>query len=459
MSQLNPNNASYFHDVNANAAVREVTFHFASFDTEMANDRLQIGVLPPINMSGPLGAMNQAVEDDGGRQAPEAWRATFNFVTDSGMPSGGFEIDSATVTKCDAVPAGFPQQPALELGDGTMGAGRRTIGMLLHTGDTLFYSYRSNARNAVPANFKLHAALNSQVFGVDFNLYAKCGAYPTASNFDFAGTSQGGQEFLEFDTGPCPTTWYFAVDSARDGGEFELSIATGSDVAVCASFTGPALSRAQKDIARDTLTGAVRAVYGSTAGSVLVSRIQVTDDGNCDASILPQAYRFLNAHIHTDCGRSITTNPTKGGGPTFTDLCNDWLTTTGVLAAYIANHELGHQIWGLPDEYTDTAGAGCGHSQMAVADDTFFSLCTAFTHRLDPIAGAVYRDPGDMSGASTGPFGDGVSMWQKLGFNAFGPPVDFPRMQQVDTPDNYNYLDFDFNSSAPGTVQTITSYQ
>jgi hypothetical protein len=36
--------------------------------------------------------------------------------------------------------------------------------------------------------------------------------------------------------------------------------------------------------------------------------------------------------------------------------------------------------------------------------------------------------------------------------------VDFPRMQQIDTPDNYDYLDFDFNSSTPGIVQTITSY-
>jgi hypothetical protein len=140
-------------------------------------------------------------------------------------------------------------------------------------------------------------------------------------------------------------------------------------------------------------------------------------------------------------------------------MCTDWLGAVGAQAAFDINHELSHNMWGLPDEYTDAAGASCGHSMMSTNDTTFFSLCTPFTHRLDPKPGSVYHDPGDMSAESAAPFGDGVSMWEKLEFNQYGPPVDMPRMQQVNSPDNYDYLDFDFNSSTPDTVKTITSYQ
>lgn len=453
-TQVTPNNTAYFHSVIANPAVREVTFHFTSFDTELNYDRLQFGVLPAINLSGPLGAMNQAVAND--HVAPAPWGATLNYTTDGSNPSSGFEIDTATISGCNAVPNGTASQTPVEIGDGTRGAGRRAIGILLGTGDTVYYSYLSNARNQVPGNFKLHAALNTEVPGVDFNLYARCGAIPTATTFDFARRSPGPQEFLEVETGPCPTTWYFAIDSASGAGSFEFNVATGSDVAVCASFGSPDFSTEEKDLARDKLVGTLKTIYGATAGAVLVSRIQVTNDGVCDPSILPQPYRFLNVHIKKDCAGSETNRPGLGA-PDVARLCTDWLAETGAGLAFITNHEVMHLIFGLPDEYT-ASGAGCGHSMMARRDTTFFSLCTARNHGLDPTIGVTYVDPGEASMKSTAPFGDSASMWAKLEFNQYGPPLDMPRMQQINSPDNYDYLDFDFNSSVSGTVQVISSY-
>lgn len=85
------------------------------------------------------------------------------------------------------------------------------------------------------------------------------------------------------------------------------------------------------------------------------------------------------------------------------------------------------------------------------------SRASVIRHGLDPVPGAVYREPGE--GRSAAPFGDRVSMWEKIGFNQYGPRIDVPRMQQINSPDNYDYLDFDFDSSAAGTIQTFTSYQ
>ncbi|WP_394822475.1 hypothetical protein [Pendulispora albinea] len=456
------NNAYYYHSVAANPAVLGLTFHFSSFDMEWGNDRLQIGTLPPVNLTGALGAFDLYVEDTSSPTTPAIWGASFNLITNNLRPSDGFEIDRVTVSKCRPMPTTPRPYIAHELGDGTSGAGRRTMGILQQTGDVMFYSYLAN-KNPVPGHFMIHAALNTQIPNVDFNLYARCGAFPTATTHDFKAVAPGGQKFLQFDSGTCSTRWYFAVDSEHGAGQYEFSVATGANINVCATFES-GFSREEKDRARDALARSLNSIYGSTAGAVLVSGLQLTDNGECSSSTLPplplDPFRWTNIRIDKSCQRS---NAAVGHlSPNRAQFCADWMSNVSkgdaLSVAYTVVHELGHHIWGLPDEYTDDKGAGCGHSAMAVNAEHSFSFCTAATHRLDHMPGAEYHDPGDLSHSSSPPYGDIVSMWDKMSYNLYGPAVDFPRMRQINTPDNYDYLDYDFNTSSE-VVRTVTSYQ
>ena len=457
---LNANNTYDFHDINATPAVTGLSFHFSSFQTEVKNDRLEFGLFPtPIIFSGPMGAFDTPPMTNSGSAAGDPWLVDLNYVTDKANPSQGFTIDSATITSCATAP--IPVQNIYDVAE------RRVIGILTGTDDTLYYSYPPP--KVVPPGIQLgpqslHIALTTapSLTNTNFDIYLSCGSVPTASSYMVAGVSPGSQEFIDvLLLTQCLSRWYIAVNSAQGAGAFELNVVYGADQPVCVRFENGSFTKAQEDSLRNQVLKSVGGVFGSTGGVVLMTPIQFINDVNadCDNSIIsnPGATNgFRHVNLKASCGRSSTASQ-EDYGNAHSDLCTDYTLSGGTIGAHrILAHEMGHLFWSLPDEYNDAHGAQCGHSMMSTADATYYSLCTQWNHTLDPVMGAdAYHDPGQP--VSAPPFGDNQSMWNKLVFDQYGPPYT-DQVQQADTAENYDYLDFNFNASST-VIDVHNNYQ
>ncbi len=378
------------------------------------------------------------------------WYGSFSVNTDSSLPSVGFKIASLNVS-CSPegpAPAAFPAS-----------VHEKNVGFLTQTSDTVYYSYPPPPTDpGTGSPFHLHVALNhnapaSSQVNFDFDLYARCGALPTASAYDYVGYSGTPQEFLDITT-PCTSTWFFAVNSYSGKGVFDLNIGEGGDLVKCIGFpVSAAYPTARKQQIADQIVADSRAFYGATLGGLFVNRL-IFIDGDLSSTCVPypgQAARPIDAVISDACSGSQTAP--NAGQMTFAIPKNPAFCSGNQWDAnrpYVFPHELGHNLFQFPDEY-QPGGDVCGHSLMGFPTPLgAISLCSLYNHAKDPPG--VYVDPGT-NAQSTTPFGNGVSMWQKAAANYYGRHINMtvdasgnPRMMPVFTADNYAFQDFDFNS-------------
>lgn len=295
-------------------------------------------------------------------------------------------------------------------------------------------------------------------------MYARCGALPTASSYDYISYSSKAQEFIDITT-PCASTWYFAVNSYSGSGVFHLTIGEGNDLTKCFVFDSQNYySTAQKTAISDQIVKSASMFYGETLGGLLISRL-IFANGNLSSTCVPSPglpARAVDAMITDGCTGTVTA-PNAGQ----MTLVIPGLTTctstsdAGVVSStsqwsnnypFVLPHELGHNVFMLPDEYQ--SNDACGHTMMGIPTLTNrASFCTSYAHRKDPATGQpAFVDPANTA-LSTEPFGNSSAGWDRIVYNHYGRHINVTpdaagnvRMKPTFTPENYSYTDFDFNS-------------
>ena len=401
----------------ANQAVDKVDLHFTGFQLETNYDKLWVtehfyNTWNDKVFTGNLGAMTVSVQ-------PGQWdRYGIELVTytDYSVNSGGFALDTATVQTCK-----YP----LWNDTSELGVGRRNGGLLLGATDTVYYT-----ATAAAAGKKLNVAMWSDVPGVDFDLYARCNAFPTPDTWDYRGYSGDAQEFLSMDNSKCGPggVWYIAVNAYAGKGSYNLV----SGVSFAAQELTINVTTEQNEPAAvidgiaDSMLRGMRELYGMTEGGYLVSHINVCNkpvNGSCPGA---QHYVFKRS-----CDRSSTAG--LGGAVT---MCQPQWADPLVVA-----HEGGHSFLLLPDEYKDVNGASqaqCGHTMMSMIAWWENNLCNGNGHKHDPVWGAP---------AMSASIGDN---WTAITANGKVPNETYLPW----APDNYSYLNFDFN----GAISTTITY-
>lgn len=371
-----------------------------------------------------------------------------SFFSDASVFSTGFNVDKVQVC-CAASPSPMNELHQLE-------AGTRYTGVLLAPNDVVFAK-----KAASPPGTRIHAILWGAT-GNDFDLYVKCGAPPTITDYDYVGYSGDSKEFIATwppDVWPYPCQgqqWYFAVHAYSGSGQFSLVVSDSKwsstpsqsgvatlRVGVNFQATGTQLT-AYSTVVRD----GIRRFFGATEGQVLASDCRIWNNTGsacqdcggqkCDICFTQSAERSNNTGPMCKEANQVKIN---------TDCWDD---------SHCIAHELGHYLTCIQDEYgpqdctsTTTCEVYCGHSMMALTKESGQdNLCVKHTgvpggftdHLSDP-------EPG----ATTLPCPPGVvctpSSWDFAVNNgrAFSEPES--------TPDNYDYVDHDFNSAIECYIQ------
>jgi len=331
-------------------------------------------------------------------------RALLNFKTDSSVTFNGFTFDQLRV--CTSRTSADTAAPA------TLDLKRRYHGVLLGADDTVYLSFPSSARYHYPITLWRDAGST----GTDFDLYMRCGAKPTKTQFDAASTSIDNQEFI--DVGNCTGTAYIAVYaySASAPGAFNLARGIHTNhvalrLGTASILTAPEIAGLTSDVST-----AARYYYGYTEGERMVNQIDFYNSGSCAAGSCGGSNCDLC--YHNDFGRAHA-----GPQVHFYSDSRDPRTIA---------HELGHYDFATGDEYIDDPGPPasqleqCGHTVMADPMFDNFNICTPLDHRTDATPGAGF------SALSSG--------WEQAASAA--KAIEFENV----TYDNYPYNAFDFHS-------------
>ncbi len=440
------NHQQFYGSLTANPYVIEAYFRVAKFSTEPAYDGLAWNVSNTDNLSQ---AANPAMTGTpytpgtwfgyssiaGLENAPIRWQ----FYADGTVNSTGIAFDYVKV--CCSQNPGTRYNAASLLTNG-----ERQSGILLGTGDVVYFTLPGSTPELTNKTYSL--ALRGNTPSNDYDLYVRCGAYPTEFNSQLIGNSWDTQEFLNFGSMSCASTWYVAVRSFRGGGTFNIVANErykSQDVELHVGLTYSA-SAAELSTLQNRLRQGVGKWYGANEGRIYVQTVHLYNATGPDCG-LPN----LNSCGGNRCNVCIYNTQHNEQ--------YDW----GLAAVHLMNtsdtntiaHELGHMLTdvprhsgtflGLGDERIDNVGA-CGHSIM-----------TGY-------GGGPIDNANNLCFDNSGPFtstrymkGYGNAAGDHKTDSAHNPPTSEPacwtRMYDRGivpsklalTPDNYDYADFDFN--------------
>lgn len=400
-----------------NPHVQRFDFNFSFFETEMGYDYFRYG-----NYGGSLTSLSG-----------NPTLATFRSITTSS--SAGFQ----------AVPAVFRFESDVIIGDEGIDVSAARV-CCSNTGDTGYSGRWVFPRDIVDGyllgswdvvKFRvLNSSATTNLMLVlqndgssDFEIYARCNAQPTATAYSYKtiGTG-GGDRVLPLANGACPasSTWYIAVRSESGAGQFTLRAHDyfPADVHYQSVGIGFNASSSQVTGMMNAISQAARELYGATEGAQQVRYLEFFNNAganctNCNGS-------NCNICFRTCTGTGSCCDATYG----WIALCQDYYTSSGGQM-----HEMVHRFTNgsgpgfLADEY---AGGGstslCGHSVLNAnpfGDQN--NLCFGFDHEADKTPGA----------GSTG-----RSSSHEWFYANGGTPTQY--LSSHDTPDNYDYINFDF---------------
>lgn len=400
------NNLSNGLYVSANHSVKQIDFRVDAFDTEACCDPLSIsraGLAGTTLLGTPATGWYPGANDGTSLEQ----KPTFvNFVSDFSITRPGFSIGAARVC-CGAA----DNTPAI------LSQTTRFSGVLLGTGDTVYYHMFN-----LGANQHQSLALKGPA-GMDFDVYVRCGALPTATQFDFRGFSADAMEYI--DVPAYCASIYVAVNAFSGSGQYDLAMAFHSPSSHHAMTAGFDFAATQAQIAQfaATLQGAAQRFYGATEGQHVIDRIDLYTNQSC-----------ANCNGAT-CGICFHDTPGTGNSP----ICG--ASQMNVFQSYFGSptgmaHEFGHRWFCLGDEYVNGSQWQCGHSIMANPFGDQHNFCNNDAmhteHPRDALPGVT-------------PTALAAAWSQAASAGAITSSVS-------GTPDNYNYAGFDFNGLAAVVV-------
>lgn len=403
------NNLEDYRFVYANKYVDKLEFRLASFETEVNYDFLKYreagGTYSVLHGSPSLtwyGIASSSVLQENPMQLA--------LTTDRSVNYAGFHIDKVRV--CCQTSAGSATPSA------NMELGVRYQGVLLAQHDVVMFTVPAPA-----ANQELNLAMWGA--GTDFDLYARCNAVPTETNFDAAARSGDSREFLNMSTScGSPGVWYVAVQAYSGTGQFNLvasHMRSDKNISVWRAGTDFNASQLQMNSFRDQLLLSARQFYGQTEGQVLIRDQHLYNSNGCGP---------------TACGGNACDVCFKNVSGTGFAPCESYV---DIMQSYFGDveglaHEYGHYFFCVYDEYIpDTTIDNCGHSNMANPWGPNNNFCTGHNHELDRDSGAT--DTGlDSVWATVWTAGDKIV-------------TNTGRNQ-----DNYDYVAHDFNGVINVTV-------
>jgi hypothetical protein len=400
-----------------NQYIADVQIEFDGFSTEAGHDffsynRVGYGT---ISLSGTFSTPSWKTANVPGLSLQDSPLYTI-FNSDSVNTSTGFSIAAAKVI-CGVQ-------------DNNVGGGLRendrNCGILLGQNDTVYTSYHpwNNTNDITVALWPNAPGVN------DIDLYVRCDALPTVTQYDYAGLSYDAQEFVHIPAGQCPYghTLYIAVNAFDQSfaASFNLTVQNhdpGYHFAGVIARTEFNATAEEMGLWSDTLQKGARRFFGAAEGTFYMTNVDVRNNTGSGEAFQLNNYSDRAdvdvCYIPLGCDRRIHL---------FTDDINAPLTVA---------HEMGHYFGILADEYDDDNGSHCGHSIMGNYYESpmnnNFCYCGNWnegTNHCDASRGDHSKD-GDV-GSSEEP------VWSVL---VSAPYVNVPDA----TPDNYNYENFDFN--------------
>ena len=432
--------------VAANKYVKGFGFHHSTFDLEDSWDFLDYGQLGPLSYAGQLtGALTQNWHYMSVSGSMQTTPAFIDFTSDSIISHAGFAIDQAKF--CCQDNANGTETTSME-------TGQRYTGVLLGQDDVVYFSFPTES--AAPANHGTLALWGDTTSPNDFDLYIRCNAIPTPTQYDQAGWRIGPKEFMHFSDSSCtyPGIWYVAVHAWRGAGWFNLVKAKHfpsqhrGTIRVGVAFNANNVIPGQLEGLRQNIERGIRQTFAATKGTQYVERVEIYNN----IAMITHGTQFLCQQCGTSggtascdiCYQNLPQSSCPAGCCT-SYCCENEPPTSQVIirncdfdSSIILAHELGgHKWFGVWDEYAlGGAVTRCGHSLMASYWRNNRNYCYSGDRTLD-------RSPGQP--ASSEP-----AVWSKVYFSYYGPrlsPYLPPR-----TPDNYDYADFDFSGIMGLTV-------
>jgi hypothetical protein len=436
------NNLNYITEVTANELVNGIGFRFQSFGIEKNFDFFNL-----YAFQGPNQNLVEVSETDTlpantwvDMHVPTAIGAPLNdvllqFTTDYSNGGPGIAIDRARVCTDN------PWRPLTYQGT-NVGAGERYTGVLLGTNDVVRFTMPVGSTKSGDTCTKAHdtfALIGDTSPGNDFDLYVRCGADPTPTQWDFRGFSSLPQEYIHATnvTCPCGSSWHVAVHSFNGSGFFNFynhkHYASEHRSNLTASVLCNAPS-AQVNQYQSELTRGMRYFYGTNEGTRFWDNYTLTNNNLIN-----------NSDIWYYCSNGRPSSDLCGPGP------GSWLCSFEQCQVYMyqdwfdgatLTHEISHHVNCIAEEYADGDGAGtvqCGHSVMASQwfQNTNYCYCNnqpsgqnkcayqAGDHGWDPVPITLTHE---QSGTA----------WINL---APRSPISV-----TSTPDNYDFNDFLFGN-------------
>lgn len=394
------NDINHLRSISANHYVRRIDLWADRFRTETNYDYVELrgafGV-GATRLSGSSPALQWHTFIDPFGYGLQYLPMYMQFITDATVSFTGFLFSDIRVC-CGAAGATDPALP--------VALGARNAGVLLGNNDVVYFKFNTSSATGAPTDY-LNITLYADVLTHthDFDLYARCGAKPTPTQWDFRSNNPRSEEFLTFPQNaagcPHPGTWWFAVHSYSGKGLFNFVVnaqkkSMRGEIAV--GITWDALAGGQFDAVRFGMLNAIRAYYGLTEGQHYISKIHIynnvpfTFDGGgyplCTCGSDTCQFCFLNwgaggaqAWPCNPQGTSIS-NFAWGWYFSSTTPCS----AEGCVFEPAVMHEFGHLAFCQGDENEVPApggtgpcgpGGGCMHSAMSEA---FYEFCNASNH-------------------------------------------------------------------------------
>ncbi len=284
-------------------------------------------------------------------------------------------------------------------------------------------------------------------------IFARCGAPPTQTAFDFAATRTTGANVLFLPASACPaisSDWYIAIVSpVSNKGVVNVVTHTRqttnylNDILV--DVEGFPIPTATHTAVLNLLRKAAWQQFGMSEGIVPIRNFHVRFLGNCYSGLFPISRPYVC--LRTGSGRSNA----LGDDVELFGNCNGDFTSCPGWDSRVLAHEFMHLSSGadLPDEYIDLSCGGhsyiqCGHTAMATNFFNLNSVCVSSNHADDKESGLTCAN-------MPVPSSSGPSAWERMAFYLLASPVPAASW----TPDNYDYLSWFWSNADVFTIGRI----
>jgi hypothetical protein len=295
--------------------------------------------------------------------------AMMSFTSDrSETSSTGFLIDELGVCKRSAQTTVDTAMPVL------MDSAYRFTGALLGTNDVVYLRVPPSVAGArwTYALWSEHSPFDSNV---DFDIYARCGAWPTPTAYSHRSFSGNTREFIN--ASACTAGTYLAIHSFKGSGVFHVTWGKHFPSSERIVKAGTNFNANVTDIQamESALQAAARRLYGQTEGNWMMTEIWLYNSNNCSNC----GGAACDLCMRSETGRSYC----DGCGQQSTIYRDDW-------EPYTIAHEWGHQYLCVGDEYfkppVGPEASQCGHSNMGSSGLGFQgnnNFCNDMNHNMD----------------------------------------------------------------------------